>query len=934
MFGVMLQKMWHKKWMNICLLLGCILLTATVVSFPIYRTAAYDRMLIDQFDDYSVSEGKLPTQLTGNASVKKELEGKTITVMEQMGDYICDLLGVDMLENFVYLNLTANTMSSDTGRGDAKELNIKLGSIEGLDAHTKMLSGEMYSESGYTEDGAIECVVSQSCLVDKKLLVGEYFTFDNLRLPGGDKIRVYIKGIYDAADRSDYFWCIKPEKLSETILCNPAVFHANFTGENAHKYSLGITNTVMFDYNDLTASDVERIETATEYLLTKSTYKSVLKEPDFVQVLNDYDVRIKRINATLLILQIPILAMLATFLLMISGQMYEMEKNEISVIKSRGSSRFQIILLYFYQGLVITLSGGLIGLPLGALIAKLLGSTRNFLQFDFNKTLGVAYTPETFLYLGGAVLVCLLSITIPSIRHSKVTIVKLKQSKALRRKAWWEKFFLDIVLLGASLYGYYSFSKNGGNLSNAVMAGESMDPLLYISSSLFILGAGLFFLRIQPWLVRLIYLIGNRKWGPASYVSFMENIKNGRKQQLIMLFLIMTISLGMYHATVARTILQNAVTNTAYLSGCDVIIKEKWQEMTDRYGTPTGDYIAPDYAKYNSLEAAESYTRVIYDPNATLKGSDKSVTKITAMGISTKEFGSITMVDRSFLGGKHYYSYLNDLAVVEDGVLVSSNVGSKLGYAVGDSITFYNVKDKNVTCKIVGFIDYFPGYSPVENGLNPDGTAFANDNYLVVAHYDYLNNKWGTYPYEVWMKLKDGYSSLDVYRWMEDNDVSLSKFVDGEAKMNATLSDPLLQGTNGVLTMGFVVTIILCAVGYLIYWVMSIRERELIFGVLRASGLHKREIFHMLINEQIFSGLFSVLAGIGIGKLTSTLFVPILQQAYASENQALPMRLYVVASDMYKLYGVIALVMLTAIGVLIGILSRMNVTKALKLGEE
>ena len=48
----MLQKMWHKKWMKICLLLGCILLTATVVSFPIYRTAAYDRMLIDQFDDY------------------------------------------------------------------------------------------------------------------------------------------------------------------------------------------------------------------------------------------------------------------------------------------------------------------------------------------------------------------------------------------------------------------------------------------------------------------------------------------------------------------------------------------------------------------------------------------------------------------------------------------------------------------------------------------------------------------------------------------------------------------------------------------------------------------------------------------------------------------------------------------------------------------
>ena len=43
MFGLMLQKMWHKKWMNLCLLLGITLLVATLVSFPLYENAAYDR---------------------------------------------------------------------------------------------------------------------------------------------------------------------------------------------------------------------------------------------------------------------------------------------------------------------------------------------------------------------------------------------------------------------------------------------------------------------------------------------------------------------------------------------------------------------------------------------------------------------------------------------------------------------------------------------------------------------------------------------------------------------------------------------------------------------------------------------------------------------------------------------------------------------------
>ena len=104
--------------------------------------------------------------------------------------------------------------------------------------------------------------------------------------------------------------------------------------------------------------------------------------------------------------------------------------------------------------------------------------------------------------------------------------------------------------------------------------------------------------------------------------------------------------------------------------------------------------------------------------------------------------------------------------------------------------------------------------------------------------------------------------------------------------------------------------------------------------VLRACGMHKAELIHMLLNEQIFSGVLSVFAGIGIGKLASVMFVPILQQAYAAANQVLPMRLVVNAADMNRLYGVIAGVMLFCLVVLILLIIKLNVTKALKLGEE
>ncbi len=104
--------------------------------------------------------------------------------------------------------------------------------------------------------------------------------------------------------------------------------------------------------------------------------------------------------------------------------------------------------------------------------------------------------------------------------------------------------------------------------------------------------------------------------------------------------------------------------------------------------------------------------------------------------------------------------------------------------------------------------------------------------------------------------------------------------------------------------------------------------------MLRACGFHKGEIVRMLLLEQLFSGVFSVLAGIGIGQLTSSMFVPILQASYATSDQVLPMKLITRASDLYKLYGIVGAVMLLCIFVLIFLLFHMNVTKALKLGEE
>ena len=144
----------------------------------------------------------------------------------------------------------------------------------------------------------------------------------------------------------------------------------------------------------------------------------------------------------------------------------------------------------------------------------------------------------------------------------------------------------------------------------------------------------------------------------------------------------------------------------------------------------------------------------------------------------------------------------------------------------------------------------------------------------------------------------------------------------------------MLQGTNGILTVGFIVVLALCSVGFLIFWVLSIKSRSLLFGIFRAMGMSMREVYTMLINEQLFISGAAVAAGALTGWLTSRLYMPLIQLAYAASDNALPLEVVSHQADNIRLFAVVGMVMLICLFVLGVLISRMKVTQALKLGED
>ncbi|MGN1084560.1 MAG: ABC transporter permease, partial [Lachnospiraceae bacterium] len=383
----------------------------------------------------------------------------------------------------------------------------------------------------------------------------------------------------------------------------------------------------------------------------------------------------------------------------------------------------------------------------------------------------------------------------------------------------------------------------------------------------------------------------------------------------------------------ARTIIANAEANTVYLSGTNLIVQEYWRNNASYVQVdPSAElyYMEPEFSKYAEIPQVESSARV-YREDIEIKNGKTVLAEGEVFAIQTKEYGE-TVVVQDDLNEYRLNEYLNVLSTNAKAVLVSDNFRLKLGKKIGDTITYTNREGKSAEGVIYGFVDYWTGYVPTEQ-IVVDGEVVTKDNYLVVAHLSQVQENFDIRPYQVWLKTNTSDISF-FYDWAEENGYKFTSIESMDNNLAAIRTDTLFQGTNGILTLSFIIILLLCGVGYLIYWILSIRERELLFGVFRAMGMRKNEILHMLINEQIFSGVTSILFGGLVGVLSSKLYVPMIQITYAAENQVLPQTLITDSADTVKLFAVIAVMLCICIAVLIRNIAAMKITNALKLGED
>ncbi|MBE5767331.1 MAG: FtsX-like permease family protein [Clostridiales bacterium] len=934
MLRFVIRKMLNKKWMVLSLLIGNILLISIAAGNPIYTQAVLQRTLTKNLEAYLNTNNTYPALITVRTGGTVN-DGEFLRQYQRNVSNAEDIFGLEVVENVEYFKLNTTKSVLLNPRGDVKEEMISLSSMSEIEDHIEIIAGRMYSDQP-DENGYIEAIVTERGLKEMNALLDDVLVLPNQFTPDGNQTYVHIVGVFRNSSAEDHYWVYAPSTYDDDCFIHPELYNAYYMNGTTLPYPMSGTWYSLLDYTAMRGDEAENILASAEVFRGQFGTRATQAYRDtFSETLSNYLMTAQKVRVTLTVLQIPIFALLAAFIFMVSKQMLDMEQNEIAVIKSRGAGSSQIISIYLMQSFFIAVISFAIGIPFGMFLCQAIGSANAFLEFVQRSALPVELNTEALIYAISAAVLSILAMVVPVIGYSRTTIVAHKRRKNQKSTIpMWQKFGLDIIVLGISVYGLYTFNNQKELLAQRVLSGASLDPLLFISSSLFMLGAGLLAVRLIPYVVGAVFWLFRRIWSPALYASFLRVLRTRSSQGFIMVFLIMTIALGVFNAQAARTINQNKEDNLRYSIGADIAVQQIWEDnsaMMEYDPSLELVYNEPDFGLYENVDGAASIAKVFVDNGVSVGVSGSTLKRVKLMGIETDVFGQTAWFKNS-LSDVHWYNYLNAISQNSQAVLVSSNFRTLYNCKLGDTITYRGSNGDTARGIIYGFVDYFPSYVPTSYTATADGILKEAQNFLIVAHLHQLQAEWGILPYELWINSEDG--NAYFYDFAEENALSFSSFKDANAALIEAKNDPVLQGTNGILTVGFIVVLILCSVGFLIYWILSIQSRSLQFGIYRAMGMSMREIISMLLNEQVCISGMSIAVGALVGTLTAKLFMPLIQLAYTSNDNALPLEVISQQADNVRLFSVVGIVILLCMLVLGMLISRMKIAQALKLGED
>jgi putative ABC transport system permease protein len=961
-FVVATKRLLSQRWLALATVVGLVASVALTMSIPLYADAVYYRVLQEELQGDGAEAGASRRFYPPFAFMFRYIGAWTEPVewseVQQVDEYLSQRAGPqlglpqDLLVRYFKTNNFQLFPQEDVAYADVRDplAWVSFAFVSDLQEHVALLEGSYPAPAATEQDSVIEVMISEPIALELGLQVGEtYIAFARRSSEEGRRttqIPVRIAGVWRAADPNEPFWFYNPTAFDDVLFVPEETYLDRLSPYLEDEVYQGLWYLVM-NGDDVHSSDA--VPLLGRITAVQQRASALLPDTRLdispVDALRQYWRSSRLLTVLLYAFSVPIVGLILAFIGLVVSLAVGRQRNEIAVLRSRGATAIQIIGIAVLEGLLLGVMALAIGVFSSMGIAQLIGKARSFLDFTLDSDLRVGVTLQTLYFGLTAIGLALLAQVLPTVGASRHTIVTYKQEQARSLRApWWQRAWLDVLLLVPAGYGTYMLRQQGAIV--LPVAGGSLvndpfqNPLLFLVPALGIFALTLFLVRVLPLIMSAVAWFAGRLNGLGLLMAARHLARTPGFYAAPLILLVLTLSLSTFTASLAQTLDHHLYDQTYYRIGAEIGLIETGENPDAAMGggmfgggqaaeeEPEEEedigpawYFLPvsEHLKVAGVQAAGRVGR--YSANSALSGSRQSG---IFLGIDRIDFPQVAFWRSDFspssLGG-----LMNGLAVYSNGVLVPRTFLAQHAMRVGDTfrLTVNALGQANdMDMKIVGTFDMFPSWYPEEDGP------------LFVGNLDFLfEQAGGQFPYDVWLRVDEDAS----YDLVVDEAREIGFYViDWDAPLLIIRQEerrPERQGLFGLLSVGFIAAALLTVLGFLLYALFSFRRRFIELGILRAIGLSSGQMTSFLAWELAFLIIVGVIAGTGFGVWVSNLFIPYLQIGSGAASQIPPFVVEIAWSAIFRIYALFGALFVAALGGLAALLLRMKIFQAIKLGE-
>lgn len=920
--------------------LGLITAVGLTMSIPFYADAVYFRILRETM----LGEGSLvrETPLTFRFRYVGARDGTMqLEDVQPLNSYLVSpafsLLRLPSLSfTYHYKTDIFRVYLPDVDVNNDKGLTyISLAIVNDMEKNVLLKEGKFPSAVEPGATSTIDVLVHEKAAADMQWHVGDTYLIrqKDILFP------IRISGIWTPVEPLAKFWSSPQEELA---LVPEETFANRISPYMKSELYLGVWQMVANGGN-LHIGDIGPLLTRIEVLQKQASANlpKVAMDVSPVSDLKAYQKGVPGLTFQLLAYSVPIIVLLLAFIGLVVGLYVDQQRNQIAVLRSRGATRWQVVGIAALEGMILGMLALFFGTVLGMTIARLIGRARSFLIFTAPPDLRVSLTPQTLAVGIVAVLLAFLAQILPTLSASGHTILTYKQERArMLRPPWWQRIWLDVILLIPTGYGFYMLQKQGSLAAEGgkAVADLFQNPVLFLTPALGLFALTLFLARLLPLVMAILAWIASRTDSIGMLLASRQLSRSPAIFTAPLMLLTLTLSLSGFTASLAETLDGHLTKQVYYKVGADLRLEEEGLSTgIEAGGNGSRWFFRPveSHLKVEGVKAAMRLGRyrAFVPSNIPVEG--------TFIGIDRLTFPNIAYWQRDF-ADQSLGAMMNQLALTPGGIYVTQAFLDSQGLKVGDPFRLMLNTYEDTTLlelQILGVVKLFSTWYP-ENGP------------LFVGNLDYYYQAAGIeYPYEVWLKTDPGADQrhivatvrgltalldigVDTKKVVEDGlNIFVNKWDSARLQIFAEQRQPQRQGLFGLLSVGFIASALLTVLGFLLYALFSFRRRFIELGVLRAVGLSTAQMTLLLAWELASLILVGMVAGTVLGVWVSAWFIPYLQVGIEASARIPPFVVAIAWNAIVRIYILFGILFMGALGGLTALLVRMKIFQAVKLGE-